>query len=384
MINQQLAELSNLAIVVTIVLYVLALIGFGADLSSSSQRRSDARLAAQEWKEAQERKMSPASVGASGAEAEGATAVGGTAVAVGPDAESAVGAGSGAVSPDALASGTAGPGTAGEAPAASGGMSAQRFAFLLASAATVLHLIGVITRALATQRVPWANMYEFATTSTAIVMVAFLAFSVRRTELRALGTFVVGPVLLVLLLAQTFWIVPAAELTPSLQNSHWIYIHIGVAVVATALSILGAVVASMQLFQAKHERVLAERAATEDFPEHWGRFGHVLDRLPSSSSLEALSFRIHSVAFVCWTFTLIFGAIWAREAWGRFWGWDPKEVWTFIIWVIYAAYLHARATGGFRGSRAAGLALAGFVAVVFNYTIVNTVINGLHSYSGLG
>ncbi|MFE7198600.1 c-type cytochrome biogenesis protein CcsB, partial [Microbacterium oxydans] len=319
------------------------------------------------------------SVGASGVEAEGATAAGGTAVAAGPGAESTLGAGSGAGGSDALASGTAG-----EAPAASGGMSAQRFAFLLASAATVLHLIGVISRALATQRVPWANMYEFATTSTAIVMVAFLAFSVRRTELRALGTFVVGPVLLVLLLAQTFWIVPAAELTPSLQNSHWIYIHIGVAVVATALSILGAVVASMQLFQAKHERVLAERAATEDFPEHWGRFGHVLDRLPSSSSLEALSFRIHSVAFVCWTFTLIFGAIWAREAWGRFWGWDPKEVWTFIIWVIYAAYLHARATGGFRGSRAAGLALAGFVAVVFNYTIVNTVINGLHSYSGLG
>lgn len=384
MINQQLAELSNLAIVVTIVLYVLALIGFGADLSSSSQRRSDARLAAQERKKAQEREMSPASVGASGAEAEGATAAGDIAVAVGPDAESAVGAGSGAVSPDALASGTAGPGTAGEALAASGGMSAQRFAFLLASAATVLHLIGVITRALATQRVPWANMYEFATTSTAIVMVAFLAFSLRRTELRALGTFVVGPVLLVLLLAQTFWIVPAAALTPSLQNSHWIYIHIGVAIMATALSILGAVVASMQLLQAKHERVLAERAATEEFPEHWGRFGHVLDRLPSSSSLEALSFRIHSVAFVCWTFTLIFGAIWAREAWGRFWGWDPKEVWTFIIWVIYAAYLHARATGGFRGSRAAGLALAGFVAVVFNYTIVNTVINGLHSYSGLG
>src|SRR5690606_9021369 len=277
-------ELSNLAIVVTIVLYVLALIGFGADLASSSQRRSDARLAAQERKEAQEREMSPASVGASGAEAEGATAVGGTAVAARPGAASAGSAGSGAGGSDSLAPGTAGTGTAGETPAGSGGMSAQRFAFLLASAATVLHLIGVISRALATQRVPWANMYEFATTSTAIVMVAFLAFSVRRTELRALGTFVVGPVLLVLLLAQTFWIVPAAELTPSLQNSHWIYIHIGVAIMATALSILGAVVASMQLLQAKHERVLAERAATEEFPEHWGRFGHVLDRLPSSSS----------------------------------------------------------------------------------------------------
>ncbi len=368
MINQQLAEISNLALVVTIVLYVLALIGFGADLASSSQRRSDARLAARERQEAS-REMSTAAVGASGTTVADAPAAG-------SDAAGSDGAGS-----DAAGSDAAGPD---EAPAVPGAMTAQRFAFLLAGAATVLHLVGVITRALATQRVPWANMYEFATTSTAIVMVAFLVFSIRRTELRALGTFVIGPVLLVLLLAQTLWIVPAAELTPSLQNSHWIYIHIGVAIIATALSILGAVVASLQLLQAKHERTLAERAATEEFPEHWGRFGHVLDRLPSSSALESLSFRIHSIAFVCWTFTLIFGAIWAREAWGRFWGWDPKEVWTFIIWVIYAAYLHARATGGFRGSRAAGLALAGFVAVIFNYTIVNTVINGLHSYSGLG
>ena len=369
MINQQLAELSNLAIVVTIVLYVLALIGFGADLASSSQRRSDARLAARERQEA-EQEAQPATVGAAAGHTSGTT-TGGS-----PDSADAKGVA------DAVSAGDV-TDPAGAEHVAAGTMTAQRFAFVLTSAATVLHLAGVITRALATQRVPWANMYEFATTSTAIVMVAFLAFSIRRTELRALGTFVVGPVLLVLLLAQTFWIVPAAELTPSLQNSHWIYIHIGVAILATALSILGAVVASLQLLQAKHERTLAERAATKDFPEHWGRFGHVLDRLPSSSSLESLSFRIHSLAFVCWTFTLIFGAIWAREAWGRFWGWDPKEVWTFIIWVIYAAYLHARATGGFRGSRAAGLALAGFVAVIFNYTIVNTVINGLHSYSGL-
>jgi cytochrome c-type biogenesis protein CcsB len=369
-INQQLAEISNLALVVTIVLYVLALIGFGADLASSSQRRSDARLAARDRQEAAQQAR-PATVGAAAGLSSGTT-TGGSAS--GADSAGATG-------------GTGLPGVTVPADgehAGAGTMTAQRFAFVLASAATALHLVGVVTRALATQRVPWANMYEFATTSTAIVMVAFLAFSVRRAELRALGTFVVGPVLLVLLLAQTFWIVPAAELTPSLQNSHWIYIHIGVAILATALSILGAVVASMQLLQAKHERTLAERAATEEFPEHWGRFGHVLDRLPSSSALESLSFRVHSLAFVCWTFTLIFGAIWAREAWGRFWGWDPKEVWTFIIWVIYAAYLHARATGGFRGSRAAGLALAGFVAVIFNYTIVNTVINGLHSYSGLG
>ncbi|MGO1258299.1 MAG: c-type cytochrome biogenesis protein CcsB [Brachybacterium sp.] len=367
MINEQLAEISNLALVVTIVLYVLALIGFGADLASTSQRRGDERLAALERKE-NARALQAAAVGAEG----GALAAEGSAV--------AAGSGVGGESRAGTEGGALGEGSRDT----SGTMSAQKFAFLLAGAATLLHVVGVATRAAATQRVPWANMYEFATTSTALVMVAFLVFSIKRTELRVLGTFVVSPVLLVLLLAQTFWIVPATALTPSLQNSHWIYIHIGVAILATALSILGAVIATMQLLQARHERALVEKvSAGEEHPEHWDRFGHVLDRLPSSTVLEALSFRIHSVAFVCWTFTLIFGAIWAREAWGRFWGWDPKEVWTFIIWVIYAAYLHARATGGFRGSRAAGFALAGFVAVVFNYTIVNTVINGLHSYSGI-
>ena len=131
-------------------------------------------------------------------------------------------------------------------------------------------------------------------------------------------------------------------------------------------------------------RAPCDRSASGDeHIEHRGRIGATLDRLPVSRVLETLSFRVHSVAFVCWTFTLICGSIWAREALGRYWGWDPKEVWTFVIWVLYAAYLHARATGGFRRNRAAGLALAGFVAVVFNYTIVNTVINGLHSYSGL-
>ncbi|WP_193103445.1 c-type cytochrome biogenesis protein CcsB [Brachybacterium sp. FME24] len=368
MIDQQLAEISNLAIVVTIVLYVLALIGFAADLASTSQRRGDERLAAREEQERKAaRATQPAVLAAAGSGGTTSATVDGGPGSSSDGVESTAG--------DEAHSGT-GPAT--------GAMSAQTFAFILSGAATMLHIVGVATRAAATQRVPWANMYEFATTSTAVVMAAFLIFSIKRAELRALGTFVVGPVLLVMLLAQTLWIVPAAALTPSLQNSHWIYIHIAIAIVATALSILGAVVATMQLLQGRHERAMVEKAAAgEEYPEHWGRFGHVLDRLPSSTTLEGLSFRIHSVAFVCWTFTLIFGAIWAREAWGRYWGWDPKEVWTFIIWVIYAAYLHARATGGFRGNRAAGLALAGFVAVVFNYTIVNTIINGLHSYSGL-
>lgn len=353
MIDQQLAELSNLAIVISIVLYVLALLGFSADLASRSQRRSDARLASREPTNASVRTV-------------------------------AVGAPSANTADPAAGGAPAVPEEPGHTPARPPTMTPQNFAFLLGSAAATLHAIGVILRAVATQRVPWANMYEFSTTSTAVVMLLFLSFSVTRRELRTLGTFVVGAVLLVLLLAQTIWIVPAASLTPSLQNSHWLIIHIGVAILSTALSILGALVASFQLLVARHEKAGAERATSEDgHTEHWGRAGRVLDNLPSSKVLEALSFRVHSIAFVSWTFTLIFGAIWGSDAWGRYWGWDPKEVWTFIIWVVYAAYLHARATGGFRRSRAAWLALIGFVAVVFNYTIVNTVINGLHSYSGM-
>ncbi|MGO2585961.1 MAG: c-type cytochrome biogenesis protein CcsB, partial [Brachybacterium tyrofermentans] len=244
MIDQQLAEISNLAIVVTIVLYVLALIGFSADLASTSQKRSDERLAAREAHEAARAKQSVTA---------GAT---GTAGPAGTDSPAAAaGAAPAGAGEDAGATG------ARSSAASSSSMTAQTFAFILAVAATVLHIFGVATRAAATQRVPWTNMYEFATTSTAVVMVAFLIFSIKRAELRILGTFVIGPVLLVLLLAQTLWIVPAAELTPSLQNSHWLYIHISVAIMSTALSILGAVVASLQLLQARHERALVERVS---------------------------------------------------------------------------------------------------------------------------
>ena len=80
---------------------------------------------------------------------------------------------------------------------------------------------------------------------------------------------------------------------------------------------------------------------------------------------------------------MIAGAIWAEAAWGRYWNWDTKEVWSFVIWVVYAAYLHARATRGWTGTRAAWLSIVGFLCIVFNYTIVNTYSPGLHSYAGL-
>jgi cytochrome c-type biogenesis protein CcsB len=105
-------------------------------------------------------------------------------------------------------------------------------------------------------------------------------------------------------------------------------------------------------------------------------------RLPPAASLDRLAYRTIAFAFFIWTFAVIAGAIWAEEAWGRYWGWDPKETWSFITWTLFAGYLHARATVGWRGRRAAALAIAGFFALAFNLYAVNLVLAGLHSYAG--
>ena len=355
MTEQSLAQLSNLLFVVAIVVYVLAMIGFAADLARSAQRRSDAKL--------------DAKLGAEQAMASGARdrALVGAGAPADPYAAVADGAVSSPQRP-AVA-----PAVVPEEPAPIS--RAGSFAMTMMTGGAAVHLVGVLFRGLATHRVPWSNMYEFAMTGSAVVIAAFLVILARRRDLRVLGTFLVVPMLILMLIAQRMWYVPAAALPPSLQNSHWLVIHVSVAIISTALFTIGAVVSGLQLLRARIEK--------QGIPAEPGRIAGILLRLPTAKDLEALAFRIHAVGFVLWTFTLIFGAIWASTAWGRYWGWDPKEVWTFVIWVVYAAYLHARATAGFRGTRSAWFALVGFACVIFNFTIVNTVINGLHSYSGL-
>ena len=105
--------------------------------------------------------------------------------------------------------------------------------------------------------------------------------------------------------------------------------------------------------------------------------------LPSARALDRTAYRLHVVAFPMWTFTLIAGAIWAEQAWGHYWNWDPKEVWTFVIWVVYAAYLHARATTGWSARSASFIALAGYGCILVNYMVVNVYFVGQHSYSGM-
>lgn len=243
-----------------------------------------------------------------------------------------------------------------------------RAAMALTVIAWVLHVTAAILRGLAAGRVPWANMFEFTLTATAIIVGVFLAVQFWQ-DLRFLGAFISGFVLIALGVATVNFYVDVVPLPPALQSA-WLVIHVFVATLGTGFFALGAGLSIVQLL--KERRAVGKLKAAK-----------FLDTLPEPEKLENMAYRLIVVGFVLWTFTLIAGAIWASRAWGRYWGWDTKEVWTFIIWTIFAGYIHARATRGWRGSRSAWLAIIGFSAVLFNFTIVNLFFKGLHAYSGL-
>ncbi len=255
-----------------------------------------------------------------------------------------------------------------DAPARPKGPRYLRAAMALTVLAWILHVGAAILRGIAAERVPWANMFEFSLTATAIIVGVFLAVQFWQ-DLRFLGAFITGFALIALGVATVNFYVDVVPLPPALQST-WLVIHVFVATLGTGFFALGAGLSIVQLLQSRRA---ANKAAGLTF----------LDTLPGADKLETLAYRVNVVGFVFWTFTLIAGAIWAERAWGRYWGWDTKEVWTFIIWVIFAGYIHARATRGWRGSRSAWLAIIGFSAIIFNFTIVNLFFKGLHAYSGL-
>jgi cytochrome c-type biogenesis protein CcsB len=289
------------------------------------------------------------------------------------------------------------------------GSKLPRIAMALTILAFVVQLAATLMRGFAASRVPWANMYEFAMTGTLIIVGVFLVVNIK-WDLRFIGTFVTGFALLFLGLASTRYYVEVVPLPPALQ-SYWLVIHVFVATLGTGFFALGFALSLAQLLQNKREltnaaalvpaSVSAPASATTPAaavpvaaavasstssvvikPARRSRL-EFLKRLPDSIQLENYAYRLIIIGFIFWTFTLIAGAVWAEKAWGRYWGWDTKEVWTFIIWTIYAGYIHARSTRGWRGTRSAWLAMIGFAAVMFNFTIVNIFFKGLHVYSGL-
>jgi cytochrome c-type biogenesis protein CcsB len=234
-------------------------------------------------------------------------------------------------------------------------------------------VLGIVTRGIAEHRVPWGNMYEFVMAITCAAVIAFLGLSFR-FRVYAVGLFLMAPIVLALGLCATVLYTAAGPLVPAL-HSYWIWIHVTAMTVAIGGYIVAATFTALYL--------VADRHARKQGTSPGAGFAAVLDRLPGVDALDRLSYRTVIFAFPIWTFAVIAGAIWADQAWGRYWGWDPKETWAFITWVVYAGYLHARATAGWRGRKAAYIQLVGFASLLFNLVGVNLWITGLHSYAGI-
>jgi cytochrome c-type biogenesis protein CcsB len=229
----------------------------------------------------------------------------------------------------------------------------------------VLHAASIVLRGLAAQRWPLGNMYEFTSAICLAAIAAWLVMLRRSPAARPVGLFVLLPVVILLFLGGTVLYAPAAPVMPALQ-SYWLVVHVTTISIASGLLMVPGVASLLFLLRRS------------------GRLVGFADRLPSADALDRLAYRLTIVAFPLYTFAIMAGAIWAEAAWGRFWGWDPKETVAFVAWVIYAAYLHARATAGWRNGPAAWVNVAGFAAVVFNFFFINMVVSGLHSYAGLG
>jgi len=336
-INSGLASVSNALIVATVVFYAIAMLSYACDFAFAKRRVLATAAAPQ------------------------------------------------AAVPQLVAAGAGGPTVSVNAPTDSAGSTGARasrwpsgfwlrLAFGLTCIGLFLHVLAILTRGLAEDRVPWGNMYEFISAFTCMaVLVLVAACLIYRAYY--LGLFVLLPVVLALGLDLTMVYTPAGELVPALQ-SYWIAIHVTAMIIAIGLFIFGAVVTTLYLLADRSERRLAAGLPSPS--------SGVLRYLPGPVVLDRLSYRSILFGFPVWTFGVMAGAIWADHAWGRYWGWDPKETWSFITWVVYAMFLHARATAGWRGKRAAYIHLSGFVCLMFNVVGVNLFITGLHSYAGIG
>jgi cytochrome c-type biogenesis protein CcsB len=244
-----------------------------------------------------------------------------------------------------------------------------RMAVALTVLGACVHVVSIVLRGLATHRWPLGNMYEFMSFVCLIAVVVWLVM-LRRFAIRRLGAFVLIPVFILMFLGGTVLYTQAEPVQPALQ-SYWLVVHVTVVSTAAGVLMVPGVASVLYLIRGAYDRNSA-------------RFVRLGPKLPTTVTLDRLAYRTTIFGFPLFTFGVICGAIWAESAWGRFWGWDPKETTAFVAWVVYAAYLHSRATAGWRGNRAAAINILGFAVMIFNLFFINLVTTGLHSYAGVG
>ena len=267
-------------------------------------------------------------------------------------------------------------------------------------AGAAANLVSIVARGMAADRVPWGNMFEYSTLLAFLVVAGTLVIVEGVAKIKTLTGFSLMFSVLTLAVAAMFFPAEPSPLQPAL-NSYWIKIHVVAAITGSSLFAIGGIATILFLIKDRSERRalagLRERppapimggavevdAPHDLLPDPEGAGGVPEPKrggvLPSAAALDRVAYRVIAFAFPIWTFAVIAGAIWAQEAWGRYWGWDPKETWSFVTWTIFAGYLHARSTAGWKGRRAAVIAVVGFISLLITYYAVNLWIVGLHSY----
>ncbi len=365
-----LAQWSNMFVYASMAMYTMAMIAFAASFAS-------ARAGATPRAQAQAVDVEPLAVGAArdgAAQARAAARTG---------AGTTVGDGS---RPDEASASDPSPGQ--DLAPLPPGRRAGNIGMSLTWLAFGLLVVALVARALWAGRAPWGNMYEYSLASAAAITGVFLVVSLRR-DVRWLGLLVTMASLVTLGVAVLFLYNDSPQLVPALK-SYWLAIHVSAAIISGGAFTVGAAATILYLAADRAERdgagtgprhltgLRGSLRSTNSRAAAW-----VAARVPDSQALDAMAYRVNAFVFPLWTFTVIAGAIWAEDAWGRYWGWDPKETWAFITWLVYAGYLHARATAGWRGRKAAVVGLVGFACFLINFFGVNLFVSGLHSYAGV-
>ncbi|MDR5658011.1 c-type cytochrome biogenesis protein CcsB [Serpentinicella sp. ANB-PHB4] len=236
-----------------------------------------------------------------------------------------------------------------------------KYGSLIIKLGIAFHTIALTVRTVEASRLPLSNQYEFATSFAWGIALCFAAFE-KKYNFKALGTFVTPLILLIAFYAalQSREIRP---LMPALQ-SRWIIIHVLTAVISYGAFAVACGISLMYLIRDKFK--------SDNF---------ISNHIPDFKTLDTISYRATAIGFIMLTIVIVSGAIWAEQAWGRYWQWDPKETWSLITWIIYSVYLHVRLTRGWKNKKAAVFSVLGFIAILFTYIGVNTLLTGYHSYA---
>jgi len=248
-----------------------------------------------------------------------------------------------------------------------------RAAVIVTAVGFAFHVASLVLRGFAAHRPPWGNMYEFTLMITGAAVAAWLVVLWRNRAARPMGMYVMTPIAVLVFLAGTVLYTQSAPVVPIL-NTYWLNVHVIAISLSSGVLMLSGLASVAYLARSRFDARVTSGAVTGARAE---------TRLPSADKLDRIAYRSAIAAFPFFTFAIIAGALWAEVAWGKYWSWDPKEVVALASWVVYAGYLHARATAGWRGKPAAWISVVGLATIIFNLFFVNMVVSGLHSYAGL-